>query len=138
MRKLAGVLGMGVMAATLAPLNPQAAQAQSNRAEPLVRCSMTVLHFTERGFAFECAGPRNENHYVFVVNPAQGYDRIEAVISAVKEHNTNPAAGRARTTDGLWVKHRNAGANAQTICAEVRPRLSNNPRCLVAVDVSFR
>ena len=139
MRKLAGILGVGVLAASLAPSVPQA-HAQSSRAIQEVQCSRTVLHFTERGFAFECGDRKNENFFIFVVNAGQGYDRVGEVVSALREFNsrTPTAAGRTRDMRGLWVKYRGGGGPAQAICQEIWQRMSSKAQCKIAVDIGFR
>ncbi|MDA0820573.1 MAG: hypothetical protein O3C52_01235 [Proteobacteria bacterium] len=81
---------MGI--ATAASLSiPSATQAQSNRTEQQVQCSRIVLHYTERGFTFECGDSRNENFFLFVVKPGQGYYRVSEVISVMRERNTRTA-----------------------------------------------
>jgi len=138
MRMMAGTLGMGFAAAASLSI-PSATQAQSNRTEQQVQCSRTVLHYTERGFAFECADSRNENFFLFVVKPGQGYDRVSEVISILREHNTRAApSGRTRTLNGLWVKYRNAGGPDKAICADVWRQFGSNAQCRAAVDVAFR
>ena len=138
MRMTTGALGMGMAVAASLSI-PSATQAQSNQVEQLVQCSRTVLHYTERGFAFDCGDTRNENFFIFVVKPGQGYDRVSEVISVLREHNTrtNPT-GRTRTVRGLWDKYRNAGGPEQAICADIWRQLGSNAPCRVAVDVGYR
>ena len=140
MRKLAAILGVGVLATALVPLTPQA-NAQSSRAIQQVQCSRTVIHYTERGLAFECGDPRNETFFVFVVNAGQNYDRVESVISALREFNSRASTGAGRTRElrGLWVKYRGASAPARAICDDVWRQLApSSAQCKVAVDIGFR
>ena len=139
MLKVSGLLPMGTAFAAL--LFPQAGIAQSSGSNvPILTCSKAILHFTPRGFAFECQTPRNDSNHIMVVRDENFPGRVDHVIEAIKELNARTSdSGRTRADTGLTVTYRRADTAAQAVCNAVRPRLSTaSSRCLIAGDVAFR
>lgn len=136
--KFSGFLALG--AATAALLSPQHVTAQANTTTPVFTCAKAVLHFTQRGFAFECQTPRNVGNAILVVRDSNFPGRVDHVIDILKDLNTrNLGSGRTRGGLGLMVTYRRADSAAQAVCNAVHKRISlSDARCLIAGDVSYR
>ena len=136
MLKTGGILFGG--AAALAMLLPLEADAQQPRQSNMLQCSGTILHFTERGFAFECIDSRGTSSDIVVVNEAMFPGRVEFVVETLRDANARGSgAGRARGTLGLTIRHRPANPPAQAVCNQVARRFPAGS-CVLAVDVAYR
>ena len=136
--KLGAIFTIGAAAAVL--LSPQQAVAQANTTTPVLTCNKAVLHFTPRGFAFECQTPRNDKNAILVVRDDNFPGRVDHVIEVLKALNeTNLGTGRTRGGQGLMVTYRRSDSAAQSVCSAVYKRITTtNGRCLIAGDVSYR
>ncbi|MEM6477043.1 MAG: hypothetical protein AAF687_12835 [Pseudomonadota bacterium] len=136
--KLGALFTIGAAAAVL--LSPQQAVAQANTVTPVLICSKAVLHFTPRGFAFECQTQKSANNAILVVRDDNFPGRVDHVIDVLKAHNArNLGTGRARAGQGLAVSFRRADSAAQSVCSAVYKRITlSNGRCLIAADISYQ
>ena len=139
--RLSATLAMGAAAAAFT-LPHHNASAQSPRTStPSLVCSKAVLHFTPRGFAFECQSPRNDANHILVVRDGNFPGRVDHVIDVLKELNSrSTGAGRTRSNTGLEVTYRRADSDAQAVCNAIKPRLAGGGQqaCFIAGDVSYR
>lgn len=137
MLRAGGILFTG--AAALAMLLPVEAEAQQpQRADTSMRCSGTVLHFAQRGFAFECIDSRGTVSDIVVVRDGPFPGRVEMVVDLLREANSRgQAAGRTRGTQGMWITPRPADAQAQAICGQITRRFPGGD-CVIAVDIAYR
>lgn len=138
MRMLSGFLATGAAAAALS-LMPSSVQAQQGRADTTLSCAGAVLHFTARGFAFECVDQRGEAKHIVVVRDDNFAGRRDHVIDVLRELNgrSSTGTGRQRSIKGLWVSYRRADNSAQAICNSVVPRYTGG-RCVIGGDIAFR
>ncbi|MEL7445365.1 MAG: hypothetical protein AAGK02_06070 [Pseudomonadota bacterium] len=118
-----------------APATTASAQSNTPAAVP---CNKATLHYTDRGFAFECSDHRNETKYLFVVRNGQFAERVTMVENVLRELNSRQqGSGRTRGGTGLFVSFRAPDQQATNTCNRVRQK-NPNAECKLATDIVFR
>lgn len=138
MLRSSGLLTLGAAVAALTSLHQPAAAQQPRTANDL-SCIGAVLHFTARGFAFECVEQNGNARFLLVVRDDNFNGRRDHVIDILRELNGRSSSGtaRMRAGKGMWVSYRRPDGAAQSVCASVRTRYSD-AKCMIAGDIAFR